>query len=314
MKRRREAEAAGHGDSIVLRTSGEAIPIERGRLPSSSFTARGGGTSQNFRRGYSDRGGASGRGGAQLGYGARGASQFGFGARGGAQPGFRGGSNFGFRAAGSGGAFEPCWICGSEDHRRRDCPNKLEIDGHTIQKKLVCLKCRRLGHKASECTSASNTLLSSTSDVCFNCGEAGHSCFSCPKDKLGNGMTFASCFICEKKGHLAKQCEKNTSGVYPRGGSCKICGSIRHLARDCDAVQHVTITEVPESDLQHIEETVSESAGSGAHGQTRSFRTTVCGDDLSDSFAAPEAPDADADAADTSISSKKVKKRSKALR
>jgi hypothetical protein len=217
MKRR--LEAAGSSDSVVFRASGESIPIERGGRGRSDFggNARGGTGPRgfgNFRGGFRD------------------------GSRGGFGGSFRGGPRGGFGRGGNGGAFEPCWICGSSAHRRRDCPHKLEnSEGLVIQRKLACLKCRRLGHKAADCTMSTADALGSgaTGALCFNCGVAGHSCFTCPSAKVGNGMTYASCFLCGKTGHLAKSCEKNTLGVYPRGGSCKVCGSIRHLAKDCDA-------------------------------------------------------------------------------
>jgi Zinc knuckle len=130
---------------------------------------------------------------------------------------------------------DPCWICGSSSHRRRDCDQKLANDGY--QRKLVCLGCRKRGHVLSECPdhskSAEQQLKGGFSRLCYNCGSLEHSVHQCTEDKIGSGMTFASCFICSNKGHLSKDCPTNRHGVYPRGGCCKLCGQVSHLADHC---------------------------------------------------------------------------------
>ena len=307
MKRRRQ-ESIGNPDAVVFRgTGGDVVPIERGATPSrgrgsgfssgashrSSFVGDPSGGSGGSRGGWqgSSRGGwqGSNRGGWQGS--SRGSWQ------GSSRGGWQGSSRGGF-AARSGGQFEPCWICGSEDHRRRDCPNKLEgADGHLIQRKLVCLKCRRLGHRASECTSSSSgggaadVLGKATDSLCFNCGANGHSCFTCPEPKVGGGMSFATCFLCGKTGHLAKSCDKNERGVYPRGGSCKVCGSVKHLAKDCDQQVEVGV------ELK-VAEATEESDGPSASEIANAAPAGSRGDDLDGSFA-PLITDPDATGADS---------------
>ena len=153
------------------------------------------------------------------------------------------------------GKFEECWICGGTDHRRSNCPNKQmdNDDGHMIQRKLVCLGCRRRGHVLANCPDRMNqkTFLNSSNTnagnnngpICFNCGEPGHNIYNCPEPKLATGANFATCFICHQPGHLSKDCPKNKHGLYPRGGGCKICGSNLHLVRDCPENRNNNHTE-----------------------------------------------------------------------
>lgn len=158
----------------------------------------------------------------------------------GSRGGFRGGSRGGFgggMAAGGGGGFEPCWICGSTEHKRKFCPHKVEYEeGRQVQKKMICLGCRRRGHLLSECpdrTGGASSLGGAEKPVCFNCGSDAHRLHECEEPMRGGGATFATCFICNAKGHLSRNCPSNKHGLYPRGGECKSCGGNDHLVKDC---------------------------------------------------------------------------------
>jgi hypothetical protein len=100
----------------------------------------------------------------------------------------------------------------------------------------VCLRCRDMGHKMSDCPMMRGGGPSSDRKVavsCYNCGGNSHRASHCRKEKIGNGFTFATCFICGTKGHLASQCAINKQGMYPNGGGCRVCGSNQHLVKDC---------------------------------------------------------------------------------
>jgi hypothetical protein len=153
--------------------------------------------------------------------------------------------------------YEECWICGSTEHRRRDCPKAdRRVDGSMIQSTVVCLECRQRGHKMSECPNrgggsggAGSAAAASAAapaegpsssggapgggPLCYRCGETTHHLRDCPAPNRGGALPFAACFVCGRTGHLASACSENKNGAYPRGGSCKVCGSTAHLARDC---------------------------------------------------------------------------------
>lgn len=135
--------------------------------------------------------------------------------------------------------YQECWICGQTDHRRSDCP-KLQ-EQNNIQKKVVCLGCRRIGHKLAECpqkgknyhTQQGGEGATDGGGTCFNCGGV-HRLRDCPEPRNGTHLPFAMCFVCNSKGHLAKDCPENKErGLYPRGGGCKACGSVYHFVKDC---------------------------------------------------------------------------------
>lgn len=138
-----------------------------------------------------------------------------------------------------GGKYEECWICGSTDHRRSECPNAMQRKGEMdkrIQAKLVCLGCRKVGHIVKDCPEKGSNYAKS---ICFNCGESSHSLRDCPQPRKGSSLPFASCFVCNEKGHLASACPKNKDrGVFPKGGACLRCGSTAHLAINCDKYGH----------------------------------------------------------------------------
>lgn len=134
--------------------------------------------------------------------------------------------------------YQECWICGQTDHRRADCP-KLQ-EQNNIQKKVVCLGCRRIGHKLADCPQKGKTYHTQQGEgatdgggTCFNCGGT-HRLRDCPEPRNGSHLPFAMCFVCNSKGHLAKDCPENKErGLYPRGGGCKACGSVYHFVKDC---------------------------------------------------------------------------------
>ena len=100
-------------------------------------------------------------------------------------------------------------------------------------RQLTCFKCRKHGHAASSCPSAS-----SSNNLCYKCGSTEHTLSACAKVRKGEravdmDLPFATCFVCEQKGHLASQCERNERGIYVNGGSCRTCGSTKHRANDC---------------------------------------------------------------------------------
>ena len=136
-----------------------------------------------------------------------------------------------------------CWVCGGE-HRRSDCPNKLEVGGgHLIQRKLICLGCRQRGHLLRDCPSAGAAALGAgASGICFNCGapSSDHSLRDCPVPRApGGALPFAACFVCGGGGHIARDCPRGR-GVFPRGGECKRCGSTRHTAAECERAAAAT--------------------------------------------------------------------------
>ena len=101
--------------------------------------------------------------------------------------------------------FEECWICGSFEHRRRDCPKGARRDdGSLIQATVVCLACRRRGHRLADCPDRAAGALrpaaapggaGAGAALCYRCGEAHH-LRDCPAPSRGGALPFAHCFVC----------------------------------------------------------------------------------------------------------------------
>ena len=131
-------------------------------------------------------------------------------------------------------------------HQRRDS----KID-HMKNKNVVCFRCRKKGHTASECTfkfvdgdnnndndnNNESNLIRAPSNLCFRCGSTDHRLNACPKrNKKGDAndeLPFAKCFVCGEMGHISSQCSRNKNGIYVNGGCCRNCGSKDHLASKC---------------------------------------------------------------------------------
>ena len=96
-------------------------------------------------------------------------------------------------------------------------------------KDVVCLQCRKPGHKVSHCPQKS---LSNSKRCCYRCGSTEHSLHDCTLP-VDTGLPFAKCFVCNTQGHLSGACPENPKGVYPNGGGCKVCGDVRHFVKDC---------------------------------------------------------------------------------
>jgi hypothetical protein len=102
--------------------------------------------------------------------------------------------------------------------------------------KIICLRCRKPGHKMSVCTQqAAVSNISDDKKICYKCGAKEHSLANCPnkEGQESEDLPFAKCFICGENGHLSGTCVKNERGKYPKGGACKICGDVRHFGKDC---------------------------------------------------------------------------------
>lgn len=175
-----------------------------------------------------------------------------------------GGGDGGAGAAGGQGRYEECWICGQTDHRRSDCPNKAEwgADRHSVQRKLVCLGCRKKGHVLKDCPDQGALGDKGGAFCCYNCGSTEHGIHACPEPQIGSGFSFASCFVCNSKGHLSRDCPKNAQhGLYPRGGGCKRCGSTAHFVKDCPSGGEARGEAAPPSSKGHRREEASDDGG-----------------------------------------------------
>jgi len=141
----------------------------------------------------------------------------------------------------------------ARDRRDRDVSRRKN-------RNVVCFRCRKRGHPASECTEANadgegegegegegaTVAAGNGPKVCYLCGSTEHGLGECPQNKRAPrtpsgridyarmDLPYAQCFVCGETGHLASQCEKNEGkGIFVNGGGCRICGSKLHIAADC---------------------------------------------------------------------------------
>ncbi len=187
------------------------------------------------------------------------------------------------------GRFEECWLCGSCDHRRRDCPNRFtqtgeEGDGSQVfQRRVQCLGCRKIGHLVKDCpvragSALATSLLTESSDAmgsggrggegstrCYNCG-GSHRLKECAEPKVGGGTSYATCFVCQQTGHIARSCPKNTHGIYVSGGSCKRCGSVEHLVSECPASREDSSSALSTSSAVIVKQDVKKRSSGDARG------------------------------------------------
>lgn len=162
-----------------------------------------------------------------------------------------------------------CFICNSDQHIARACPQKF-----SKERKMICLLCRKLGHTLKSCPTKADRL----DKKCYNCGNSGHRLAECKEALKDGGTAFASCFLCKETGHLSKNCPTNTHGIYPKGGSCKICGGVTHLAKDCP---NKDCNTRPNSIRQKISISKEVAPTSISHAKRIVFTS---GDDLEDDF------------------------------
>jgi zinc finger CCHC domain-containing protein 9 len=110
-----------------------------------------------------------------------------------------------------------------------------ERQDRSKRSQIICLSCRKTGHKMSACPQQRGN--QSGSRICYKCGANDHSIWHCPSRSQGETgeeeLPFAKCFVCGESGHLSGGCSKNEHGKYPKGGACKVCGDKRHFGKDC---------------------------------------------------------------------------------
>lgn len=97
------------------------------------------------------------------------------------------------------GASDKCFICGSQSHFAKKCPNdynkfkNMKVFCENFEE-IKCHKCGQIGHWKNECNLEKN--------ACHCCGSLEHIKKNCPQINK-------QCFICGKTGHLKFKCQMN---------------------------------------------------------------------------------------------------------
>ncbi|KAH1139754.1 hypothetical protein AAZX31_10G222700 [Glycine max] len=84
---------------------------------------------------------------------------------------------------------------------------------HHGESSLRCRACRQPGHRFQQCQRLK--CLSRDEEVCFFCGEIGHSLGKCNVSQAGGGR-FAKCLLCYEHGHFSYNCPQNGHGIDPK--------------------------------------------------------------------------------------------------
>ncbi|KAG4998239.1 hypothetical protein JHK85_029678 [Glycine max] len=87
---------------------------------------------------------------------------------------------------------------------------------HHGESSLRCRACRQPGHRFQQCQRLK--CLSRDEEVCFFCGEIGHSLGKCNVSQAGGGR-FAKCLLCYEHGHFSYNCPQNGHGIDPKAFS-----------------------------------------------------------------------------------------------
>ncbi|KAF9167934.1 hypothetical protein DFQ26_002388 [Actinomortierella ambigua] len=132
--------------------------------------------------------------------------------------------------------YNKCYVCGSSDHKTRNCPdvdatmtcNNCGQSGHMSRecpepRKIICRRCGEEGHMLAECSQPR------TDVTCNNCGQDGHMARDCPEPRK------VTCRRCGEEGHMAAECSQPRTDV-----TCNRCNEEGHMARDCPQPRNMT--------------------------------------------------------------------------
>ncbi|KAE9618281.1 hypothetical protein Lal_00047794 [Lupinus albus] len=78
---------------------------------------------------------------------------------------------------------------------------------------VICRACRQRGHRFEICQRLK--YLSRDEQICFFCGEIGHSLGKCSLSTAGGGR-FANCLFCYAQGHFSINCPRNGYRINPK--------------------------------------------------------------------------------------------------
>jgi cellular nucleic acid-binding protein len=84
--------------------------------------------------------------------------------------------------------------------------------------KVMCFKCKELGHYVSKCPGRYNKVnmqdsvkKDNSKTLCWNCREPGHYAKECPEPNMQKGTDLVTCQKCNQKGHYASRCEEKST-------------------------------------------------------------------------------------------------------